>query len=99
MCDILDAYRAFILRPHRLYKKGALLSTGAELEKIQEKYEGRLDIFFIQGRSEEQFESGFMVCMSPDFSTEEFGAVTADLCHFLGVPPRLIGQIALNSLV
>ena len=99
MCDIYEAYRAFILRPHKIFKKGALLSTGIELERIQEKYHGRLDIFFIQGFGKEQFESGFVVCMSSSFSTEEFVEVTADLCEFLDIPPRLIASTALNSMV
>ena len=99
MCDIHETYRAFILRPHKIYRKGDLLSTAAELENIQEKYHGRLDIFFIKAFEEEQFESGFVVCMPADFSTEEFAEVTAHLCAFLDIPPRLLAQTGLSSLI
>lgn len=84
MCEIHELVRAFVLRPHKLYKRGSLLRGMVfNFESLQTDCGGTLDIFFIK-------DGGFAVCFPPDFPHEKIKDATPYLIHTLDVQPRLI---------
>jgi hypothetical protein len=90
MCQHFELVRAFILRPHKLYKSGAFIKEmAAEFESIQRGYYWILEIVFLK-------DGGFAICLPQDLSAEDMLDATLYLSDFLAVPPRLVdlSQIA-----
>lgn len=84
MCEIRQVVRAFILRPHKLYKGGVLLKEIIfDFQKLQKGYNGDLDIFFLKS-------GGFAICFPPEFPEDEIADATPYLVDTLGILPRII---------
>jgi hypothetical protein len=79
-----ELVRAFILRPHKLYRSGELLKDmQSEFEKLQSGYSNLLEIIFLR-------DGGFAICLTSEFPPNEVWDATVYLSDFLDVPPRLV---------
>lgn len=83
MCQIIEATRAFVLKPDMLEHQGTRLSIAKEFERIQAKYDNELEI--CMGK-----DGGFIIFLPSTFSEDDLLDATFHLTHFLDVSPSLI---------
>lgn len=81
---MFELVRAFVLRPHKLYKGGNLIKGMAfDLEYLQRSYQYTLEIAMLKG-------GGFLIYFPPNVDEEELYNATEFLTEHLGVSPRLV---------